>query len=245
VKEPCITAAPLLSPLPLASLATSPLQGEVSGGVRAQQLTLSKAPATRRVAKVVAGHSVVAVAVRAADPNLAPAKGRRHPAPTRRIDAGVRGEERSKATAMEKRKPAMWKEATVPSTTPSCAVPSCAVPSRTMHRCAVPSATAAPSTSRLRRSSDQCSADCDRRCETSQFPLIHGVLPRQRRPTQRGTGKLNYSMNDESNFAIDETDDVRKIQRPRTGRRDERQFMCAPLPRRRGGTRMSLRSRYS
>jgi hypothetical protein len=97
----------------------------------------------------------------------------------------------------------MWKEAAAPScTAPSCTAPS-RMPSGTAYRgamngrtvpshatAAVPShATAAVPTaaaSRQRRRSDRCSADCDRRCETSQFRLTrrctHGVLPRYGRP---------------------------------------------------------------
>jgi hypothetical protein len=73
---------------------------------------------------------------------------------------------------------------------------------------AVPSATAAvPSTtaaaSRQRGRSNQCSADCDRRCETSQFSFTHGVAPKDNvAPTQSGTGALNYSTNGKLNFAI-------------------------------------------
>jgi hypothetical protein len=82
--------------------------------------------------------------------------------------------------AMKKREPMVWKEPAMPGRT---------VPSRTVPRCTMPS-TAVPSTARLRLSSNQCSADYRRRCETSQFSLDrqfshdHGVVPavRKHRP---------------------------------------------------------------
>ena len=91
-------------------------------------------------------------------------------------------------------------------TAPTCTAPTGTVPSAaadrgTMHGATVPShagahATAVPSAaattvpsaaaSRQRRRSDRCSADCDRRCETSHFRLTqfrtHGVLPKTRSP---------------------------------------------------------------
>jgi hypothetical protein len=78
---------------------------------------------------------------------------------------------------MEKRKMAMWKEAAVPRRAmpsramPSRAVESRAVESRAMHGRTAPCAatTAVP---RLRRRRKQCSADCDRRCETRTYLKI-------------------------------------------------------------------------
>jgi hypothetical protein len=92
---------------------------------------------------------------------------------------------------MEKRNAVMWKEAAAPraavprAAVPRAAMPRATMPSRTMHRRTVPST--AVHAHCLRRSYEQCSADCDRRCETSEFslthsPYTHGVLPTDESP---------------------------------------------------------------
>ena len=84
---------------------------------------------------------------------------------------------------MEKRKAAMWKEAAMPSAVPSPS-PS-AVPRRPVHRGAMPATMPATNRPRLGRSSDQCSAERDRRRETSQLPFTRIPITHRRAPKTR------------------------------------------------------------